>query len=104
MQLGLSRLQKIVAALAGCIFIATLFLISQDDFIIKFLHRKSMNDKIGTVSAAKDDARRRLANSLVWLNLSENEEIYDGDSIFSGPKSLSIVRSDQSGEISIKEN
>jgi hypothetical protein len=67
-------------------------------------NHRSLQPKIGQIALAKNDIRNKQMGSYQWTKVIENQEVSLGDSIFTGPESLSRVTISSGGELEIGEN
>lgn len=63
------------------------FALAREDWLVRFMRGKQSGKVLGYSMAAKEDVRRRLGTSLTWYPVQEKDEIFERDSIFTGPDS-----------------
>lgn len=102
---GFGKLDRILMGLAALIFLLSLYLIVNDEWLLELSSSEiAQLDKIGHVQLSKNDVRRRTRNTFYWLSLRMEKDIYQDDSIFTGPNSEAIIITDRGEEISIAPN
>ena len=86
----------ITAGLAA--LVASLYFFFQDDN----LGRKNTEMKpVGQVIASKKDVRRRIESGFTWSSISPADEVYEGDSIFTGEDSETSIDLDNGNRLKI---
>lgn len=91
---------------ASCMLLLTACLLIWQDGWIYRLVQVQRDDlvKIGSVSEIDRDVRRRLQVALSWIPLSKKNDIYQGDSIFTGASSTVTIETEAGEKISIAPN
>jgi hypothetical protein len=90
--------------LAGSLFgaLVTAFLLYNDRILIKMFVRRDANAvQIGKIVNYDGDVRRRMSQSLTWLDAQSGEELFERDSLFTGSESKTDILMDRYGQISI---
>lgn len=81
------------------------YLLVYDQWLLSLFDSEvSHLDSIGTVTQARNDVRRRYPTSFSWLPLGREEEIYQGDTIFTGDNSKVKITTTAGDEIELAEN
>jgi len=83
----------------------SLMLLWQDNWIYRLAQSKRVNlEEIGKVHISNNDVRRRHEIALSWLPLRKSNEVFQGDSIFTGDNSTATITTKSGEEISIAAN
>lgn len=94
-----------IVASSAVVFVFSLLLILDDSWLIA-LHSQDTADltPIGKVAESENDVRRRYKIAFSWLPLSKRDQVFQGDSIFTGDDSTAVIRTERGEEISIAAN
>ena len=76
-----------------------------DDWVYT-LTQRDLGDlqQIGSVTVSKNDVRRRYKVAFSWAPLKKSNEVYQGDSIFTGDNSEAIIETETGEQIVIAAN
>ena len=81
------------------------YLLWQDGWIYNLVQKKNSDlQEIGRISFSKNDVRRRYEVALSWLPIKEKNNIYQGDSIFTGEDSSATIETQKGEKIFISPN
>ena len=93
-----------ILIVALLLFFLSTLLLWQDGWLIRFGERTVTLDKIGDVTDSKNDVRRRFVVALSWLPLKKYAEVYQGDSVFTGPNSSVVIKISSGEELIVAPN
>lgn len=96
---------KLMLALSffGATFIAVL--IWREDLLLRyFIPAQRGTSEIGEILQVKNDARRRMRESLTWYPAQSNEILFENDSLFTGDQSEIEFKLNSVGGISVNPN
>lgn len=100
-----NRFDRILILSSAIGLILSTFFIFEDRWIYKLLANDDQKlEKIGSVKTAVNDVRQRHADAFAWLPLEAENEVYQGDSIFTGSRSEALIVTDRGERISISPN
>ncbi len=88
------------------VLFALMMSLTLSDEWLGFIQRSDLDglEKIGSVVEAKNDVRRRYSIAFDWGNLQYENEVYQGDSVFTGDKSTAKILIDNGSELDISPN
>lgn len=99
------KIDKWLLSLALVILVISMTLIINDGWLFTIGSQETAGlQRIGQVTSAERDVRRRFKTAFSWRPLHQRNEIYQGDSIFTGDESGAIIVTDRGEEISIAPN
>ena len=77
-----------ILGIALVVLLLSTLLLWQDAWIYRIIQSRHFKaEKIGEVTVLKNDVRRRFEVALSWLPLSNKNDVYQGDSVFTGDNS-----------------
>lgn len=89
----LSPIDRILVGVSLLGALTTAYCLYDEHIVLRhFLPVQEGKQSIGVVEIATNDVRRRLSSSLLWYGVSEDEVVYERDSIFTGPDSETWIR------------
>ncbi len=90
---------------AAIVMLLSTFLILDDRWLFKVLSTSSDSlEKIGMTKTAVSDVRRRHSTAFSWMPLDEKDDVFQGDSIYTGDKSEAVIITDRGEQLSISPN
>ncbi len=99
------KLDRAILIGAIVMLLTSLTLILDEDILFSIGKREIGNlEKIGFTKLSDNDVRRRFKTNFSWSNLKKENEIYQGDSIFTGEASEAIIATNNGEEIIISAN
>lgn len=99
------KIDKRIISTATVTLLLSLLLFWQDAWIYRLVQRQHGElEQIGEVTVIENDVRRRFEVALSWLPLSKRNEVYQGDSIFTGKNSTVVIETKSGERITIAPN
>src|SRR5687767_8022521 len=93
------KTERRVLTVAFILLLLSSALLWQDEWIYRVIQKRKIDvEQIGSVKILKNDVRRRHEVALSWLPLRNENQIYQGDSIFTGDGSTVIIRTTEGEE------
>lgn len=94
---------RVLIAGAVLTFSAAVFFLLGDDYFSNNGNTKDLKP-VGSVKESQNDVRRRVNNGLTWMPVGKKDQIYEGDSIFTGEKSGADIALDNGGSLNVDPN
>ncbi len=102
MQANISKTDKTILALCVlCIFICMYLLLNLEKF---FKSDRSSAVVVGNLTAVKSDVRHKSKSDYFWETSKLENKIFQGDSLFTGEKSSSVVTLTDGEKLQISQN
>lgn len=99
------KIDRKILSSAVSLLVLSLFLLWQDAWIYTLVQSIPPDqEQIGEVKIMQNDVRRRFEVALSWLPISQQTEIYQGDSIFTGNNSNVVIETKSGEQITIAPN
>lgn len=89
-----------IAAILLLLFSCLLY----DDSLLFPDSQTSSLKKIGSISVSDRDVRRKVSKQFVWKSAKGNDNVYMGDSLFTGQSSKAKIKMDDGRELTVGEN
>lgn len=104
-KLDLSVFDKALIVLSTVGIIVTSYSLYNESLIRKiFFNQNITNEKIGSVFDKENDVRRRVSRSLMWFDINDSEDLYEGDTIFTGKDSKASLRLNEGSTLTLSSN
>ncbi|MBT4761561.1 MAG: hypothetical protein HOO06_07695 [Bdellovibrionaceae bacterium] len=85
--------------------IASSYLLFNESILLRSFMRNSTNSVlIGKIKIIKNDVRRKVGASLLWFKATNSEDLFEGDSLFTGDKSATKFILDSGLELTLQAN
>lgn len=103
-----SRYQKTdrrILITALVLLLLSFFMIMNDDWVYKLTGTDTSDlEKIGDVQTVRNDVRRRHQIAFTWSPVASENQVYQGDSIFTGNDSGIVIKTVAGQEITVAPN
>ena len=100
---NLSRLDQILIVLSVIGMTALSYLLYDDSFLFRF-SSQGTQIVVGQMNLIKNDVRRKASEDFIWITTRRDQDVFRGDSIFTGEESSTLIRLKNGSELLVAEN
>lgn len=100
---GFSSTEKIILGFAMIALMVLSYFLYDDSFLFS-KSNSSQFELIGDVSQSQNDVRRKNLDTFSWIPASENDKIFQNDSIFTGERSEALILLQDGTQIKLQPN
>lgn len=101
----ISRLDKVVLLASSVILAISIYAILDDQWLHWLYEKEHIQiARLGKITGLKNDVRRRSATEFKWQTITDHQEIYIRDSIYTGSNSNVVIETDFGDILQLEQN